>query len=272
MREYLICVDSDGCAMDTMTIKHVKCFGPDIIAEWGLQEWEEPILKRWNDINLYTKNRGINRFSGLTLMLEEIDKRYTKIDGIEILRAWVDHTKAFSESALKEEIEKQPDAMILKKALSWSQAVNRDITALSDDVKIAFPKVAEALAAVKEVADLAIVSSANREAMEEEWERCGIMQYVDYSMAQDVGTKAACIEKLKESGYNPKNILMVGDADGDYKAAVKAGVYFYPILAGKEEESWIEFKDKILGIHVAGGYDEKLQQEMLDRFNENLAD
>ena len=27
-RDYLICVDSDGCAMDTMNCKHIHCFGP----------------------------------------------------------------------------------------------------------------------------------------------------------------------------------------------------------------------------------------------------
>ena len=25
-KDYLICVDSDGCAMDTMDIKHILCF------------------------------------------------------------------------------------------------------------------------------------------------------------------------------------------------------------------------------------------------------
>lgn len=29
-KEYLICVDSDGCAMD---IKHIKCFGPCMVEE-----------------------------------------------------------------------------------------------------------------------------------------------------------------------------------------------------------------------------------------------
>lgn len=26
-KEYLVCVDSDGCAMDTMDVKHFRCFG-----------------------------------------------------------------------------------------------------------------------------------------------------------------------------------------------------------------------------------------------------
>ena len=26
-KDFLICVDSDGCAMDTMDVKHFLCFG-----------------------------------------------------------------------------------------------------------------------------------------------------------------------------------------------------------------------------------------------------
>ena len=44
-KDYLICVDSDGCAMDTMNIKHIKCFGPCMVEEWGLQRWEKEILE-----------------------------------------------------------------------------------------------------------------------------------------------------------------------------------------------------------------------------------
>ena len=32
--DYLICVDSDGCVMDTMTCKHMHCFGPGVVDEW----------------------------------------------------------------------------------------------------------------------------------------------------------------------------------------------------------------------------------------------
>ena len=71
-KDWLICIDSDGCAMDTMDIKHIRCFGPCMVNEWGLSEWKVPILDRWNAINLYTMTRGINRFKGLAKMLREI--------------------------------------------------------------------------------------------------------------------------------------------------------------------------------------------------------
>ena len=41
--EFLVCVDSDGCVMDTMNCKHFHCFGPCMVAEWGLEEWQEEI-------------------------------------------------------------------------------------------------------------------------------------------------------------------------------------------------------------------------------------
>ena len=63
--DYLICIDSDGCAMDTMDIKHYRCFGPCMVAEWGLEKWQDALLARWNDINLYTGTRGINRYKAL---------------------------------------------------------------------------------------------------------------------------------------------------------------------------------------------------------------
>ena len=39
-KDFLICVDSDGCAMDTMDIKHFRCFGPCLVEEWNLKDWE----------------------------------------------------------------------------------------------------------------------------------------------------------------------------------------------------------------------------------------
>ena len=39
MKDFLVCIDSDGTAMDTMTIKHQRCFGPLIIPTWKLENY-----------------------------------------------------------------------------------------------------------------------------------------------------------------------------------------------------------------------------------------
>ena len=113
-KDFLICIDSDGCAMDTMDIKHIRCFGPCMIEVWGLQKWEKTILKRWNEINLYTITRGINRFKGLAMALSEINEQYQCIQEIDELIFWSKNADELSNKALKEILEKSPEKQIFK--------------------------------------------------------------------------------------------------------------------------------------------------------------
>ena len=242
-RDLLLCVDSDGCAMDTMDIKHFRCFGPCMVEEWELTEWRDEILTRWNEINLYTVTRGINRFKGLAAALSEINAKYRPIDGIEALEEWAENAPELSNGALSSVIEERPDEEIFKKALSWSIAVNRAITALPEEAKVPFPMTREALEYAHKYADVAIVSSANLDAVLAEWETHGLLEHVDVVMSQNDGSKAYCIGKLLEMGYARECVLMCGDAPGDLAAAEKNGVYFYPILVRREKESWEEFID-----------------------------
>lgn len=269
-KEFLVCVDSDGCAIDTMTVKHQRCFGPCLIKEWGLETWEGPILERWNEINLYSETRGINRFRGLLMMLREVDARYTPVAGLEDLEAWCARTPAFSEEALTAALDEAPDSAMLAKVLEWSRRVNKAIEALPKTEKHAFPQVLEALSTVSPRADIAVVSSANRGAVEEEWSRCGLMPFVTHFMTQDLGTKKECLLRLLKSGYTPDRVIMVGDALGDLDAAESAGVSFYPVLAGKEESSWQYFQAEAFPAFMAGKYRSALAPDLIRKFKENL--
>ncbi len=269
-KDFLICVDSDGCAMDTMDIKHFNCFGPCMVDEWSLDSWREEILARWNEINLYTITRGINRFKGLAMALSEIDRKYRRIEGIEALVNWAQSAPELSNGALWAVIEEGGDD-IFKKALSWSKAVNESITNLPDEAKLPFPLVKEALEFAHGCADVAIVSSANLGAVLEEWETHGLLDHVDVVMSQNDGSKAYCIGKLLANGYEKDNILMCGDAPGDLDAAEKNGVYFYPILVRREKESWQEFMSVAIGRLTDGSYSE-YGEEKRQQFFKNLGE
>lgn len=268
--DYLVCVDSDGCAMDTMNCKHFRCFGPCMVEEWALEEWSDAILNRWNEINLYQMTRGINRFKGLAMTLAEINSRYTPIEGIETLCDWAEHAKALSNDAIAEAIAAAPvgaGRTCLEKALSWSKAVNASIVRLPEEVKIPFEGVREGLAAAHEFADVAVVSSANRDAVDEEWTNHALYDHVDIVLAQDCGSKAHCIGEMMKFGYAPDHVLMVGDAPGDCDAAETNGVLYYPILVKKEGESWKELREtalaKLQNNTYVGEYQLQKKQEFL---------
>ena len=241
--EYLVCVDSDGCVMDTMNCKHFHCFGPCMVTEWGLEQWKDEILERWNVINLFSMTRGINRFKGLAMALGEINEKYTPIIGIAALQNWADTAPALSNDAVAKAAEAttDPDAkLVLQKALSWSKAVNAAIVNLPEALKVPYEGAKAGLAAAHTFADVAMVSSANRDAVEEEWGKFGLLEHTDIVLAQDVGSKAACIAQMLKFGYDVKNVMMIGDAPGDCDAAEKNGVWYYPILVNHEKTSWDE--------------------------------
>lgn len=269
-KDYLICVDSDGCAIDSMDIKHIRCFGPCMVDEWDLEEWKDEILTRWNDINLYTLTRGINRFKGLSMALQEINEKYVKIEDLETLVHWVETTNELSNNSLQKEIYRKPESISLNKALSWSNAVNTSIKALSEEEILPFGKVFEALEFAHVRADVAIVSSANLGAVLAEWERHKLLPHTDVVLAQNSGTKAYCIGELLKHGYERNRVLMCGDSLGDLEAAQQNGVLFYPILVKKEKESWEEFIDKGFNKLIDGTYQGLYQEEKINAFMNNL--
>ena len=270
--DYLVCVDSDGCVMDTMNCKHFNCFGPCMVTEWGLEEWKDEILERWNVINPFSMTRGINRFKGLAMALKEIDGKYTKIAGVDALVHWADTAPALSnDGAAKAAAEAtDPDAkLVLQKALNWSKAVNASIVKLPEELKVPYEGAKEGLAAAHAFADVAMVSSANRDAVEEEWGKFGLLDHTDIVLAQDVGSKAACIKEMLKFGYDLDKVVMVGDAPGDCDAAEKNGVYYYPILVNHEKESWDEAIAVAFGKLQSGEY-AAYGAEMKQKFLHNL--
>ncbi len=271
-KDYLVCVDSDGCAMDTMDVKHFRCFGPCMVEEWGLEEWRDEILDRWNEINLYTITRGINRFKGLAMALCEINGKYCPIECADELKAWTDSAPELSNGALEGIIVKEGCSVIFKKALSWSKKVNEAITALPDELKLPFPMVKEALEFAHRYADVAIVSSANLGAVLEEWEMYGLLDHVDVVMSQNDGSKAHCIGELLKHGYINIKVVMCGDAPGDLTAAEKNGVYFFPILVRKEKESWEEFIHLALSRLMDDSYGKEYQERKTKEFYKNLGE
>ena len=269
-KKYLVCVDSDGCAIDSMDIKHYRCFGPCMVEEWNLSTWSDEILKRWNDINLYTKTRGINRFKGLSMALQEINNQYIKIEDLETLVNWVETTNELSNASLQREIEKNQESISLKKALSWSNSVNTNIKKLPEEEILPFEKVKEALSLAHIDADVAIVSSANLGAVLEEWKRHELLPHTDIVLAQNAGTKAYCIQELLKFGYDPKDVVMCGDALGDMDAANKNNVNYFPILVRHEKESWEEFVNNGFNKLKEGTLSGSYQEELINKFLKNL--
>jgi len=177
---------------------------------------------------------------------------------VDFLVEWADNAPALSNDAVAKAAADATDAdakLVFEKALSWSKVVNTAIVALDESLKVPYAGAREGLAAAHSFADVAMVSSANRDAVEEEWGKFGLLEHTDIVLAQDVGSKAACIAAMLKFGYDPSKVVMVGDAPGDCDAAEKNGVHYYPILVNREKESWEEAVAVAFGKLQSGEYD-----------------
>lgn len=264
MSNIIFAVDSDGCAMDTMTYKHELFFGPLAADKFGVED-KETFQKNWEDINLYTRTRGVNRFEGLVLGLQSVN-----YDGMNVdkLYRWVEETDSLSNDSLEAEIEKY-DSEDLKLALEWSIAVNEGV-AEAEGHDFPFEGAIEGLEKATGLGKVYVVSSANREAVEDEWTRHGLMDHVDDLYCQDRGKKADVLAGFIADGTDPHRIIMIGDSPGDLEAAEQNGTWFFPIIVGDEKASWEDFYDNVSEKFVAGDFTQEDHDRYVETFWSNL--
>lgn len=255
----IICVDSDGCVMDTMNVKHERFFGPLAAEVFEIEEVDE-FMSIWNQVNLYSVKRGVNRFVGLVISLELFGYK----QDISRLKKWVETTPKLSNGSLKKEIESAP-CEDLQRALKWSEQINHVIMELTWQ-GAPFPRVKNALHTLSQSVDLAVVSSCHHDTIEYEWKKHGLLQYVRYVFGQEEGRKVECLQQLIHMGYQKENILMVGDSLVDLQAAKDNDIAFYPILFGQENKSWNELSNYVLDSFLNDQYQKEFQTEAIYQF------
>jgi len=270
--EYLVGIDSDGCAFDTMELKHKECFIPNTINFYELQGVSKYAREAAAFVNLYSKSRGINRFPSLVETLEWLRRRpEVKARGIKVaipqgLVAWMKRENKLGNPALKKAVEASGDPD-LKHALAWSEAVNRAIEGMVRGVP-PFPFVRESLVKACPRADLLVVSATPQEALRREWQEHDLTRLVALICGQESGTKKEFLKTA--SRYDPEHALMIGDAPGDYEAAKANGALFFPINPGAEEASWKRFHDEGIERFFAGTFAGSYQESLLAEFDRYL--
>ena len=265
----VICIDSDGTMIDAMNVKHDRCHGATFIDVFGLQDYADEIHEIWDSINLYETTRGINRFIAIVEMFKRVNGKYLNLDegDLAAYSAWVEKGN-LSHDALVKEYEKNPNPLI-KQIIEWSETLLKRIAELTPDDKPPYENGKEALEYAEGRCDIAIISSSNMAAIMEEWKAHGLLKYVDVITSQEVGSKGECLKVMLSKGYEPSDVLMIGDAYPDVDAANANGVYYYPILTRHEAKSWKDFIDKYFDDFINGRY-EKDQEKLLKKFEDNF--
>jgi phosphoglycolate phosphatase-like HAD superfamily hydrolase len=273
-KEFFIGIDSDGCAFDTMEIKQKECFCPNFIKYFKMQPVSKYARETWEFVNLYSTTRGCNRFIAVNETLRllagrpEIKARNFTVPSSAPLIEWTKKETKLGNPTLKAYAAEANDPFITQ-TLEWSLKVNEDIAALVFGIT-PFPFVKESLEKMKDTADIMVVSQTPYEALKREWEENKIDKYLRMIAGQEHGTKGEHLKYAAKGKYPDDKVLMIGDANGDLKAAKSNGVLFFPINPGKEEASWERLYKEGLGRFFAGTFKGAYEEGLIKEFETYL--
>lgn len=277
--EFFIGIDSDGCAFDSMEIKHKECFIPNTIKHFGLQSVARYARQAAEFVNLYSKWRGANRFPALLHTLDlladhpAVRGRNRDVPKLPALRAWLKTEPRPGNPALRAACAQATGAAReeLELVLRWSDAVNAAIDDMVHDLP-PFPAVRPSLERAAPLADLIVVSATPSAALEREWREHDLDGFVAVIAGQEHGRKDEHLKIAAQGRYAPGHVLMIGDAPGDRQAAAGIEALFYPITPGREQESWERFEAEALQRFLDGTYAGEYEQGLFADFEAQLPD
>jgi phosphoglycolate phosphatase-like HAD superfamily hydrolase len=276
-KTFFVGIDSDGCAFNSMEVKHNDCFSVALVRYYGLSAISRQVHQVWDFVNLYSQSRGCNRFKAVLLvcdLLREMPR--VKRAGVEIpalvhVREWVTTETTLGNPRLKQLADSSTGARKdeLQLLLDWSKGVNKYVEEIVHGLP-PFPGVRESLVRLGERADVMVVSATPEEALRREWAEHGIDKHVALIAGQEMGSKSEHLALATKGKYPADQVLMVGDAPGDLKAARDVGALFYPINPGGEEESWQRFVAEAIDRFFAKQYGGAYEARLIDEFSKLL--
>jgi phosphoglycolate phosphatase-like HAD superfamily hydrolase len=270
LHDYFIGIDSDGCVFDSMEVKQKEFFIPNALKHFNLYAISDILTRNWEFVNLYSINRGGNRFTSLIKVFEllavnsDVIKSGVKLPDLSPLKEWIKTETKLGNATLRKYFESHYDSD-LEKVLIWSESINDEIGRLLKKIP-PFPHALQSIKQCYSMADLVIVSQTPYEALEREWRENDLIKFVRTIAGQEQGTKAEHLALSAIGKYHDDRILMIGDAKGDLDAAKKNGILFYPVIPGSEDYSWERFLNEGLDRFMKGNYSDGYEKTLITEF------
>jgi len=282
-KDFLIAIDTDGCVTDNMNGKQMLIFHPQFMEFYQLWEIESYFREVAEYYNLFSVDRGCNRFIAIQLTLtalqnrtdvqQVLQERHIKLPNIKSLNEYIAYTKknklGLGNPSLEGFLNQNPKNFALYKLLGWSEAVNRMFPYISAKIP-PFDKVKECLELMAQDTDILIVSKTPYSDLANYWEAQGIAQYVQIISGQEMGSKGHHIEAAKKAGnYDDNQVLMIGDGGGDLKAVKVNKGLFYPTAPGVEQKAWDNFPQAFQRF-IKREYKGEFEDNLLQAFDQAL--
>ncbi len=266
----LVAIDSDGSVFPNMPAKF-EVMRDTTIGHFGLQPVAAMAEEVIRFVNLEGRSRGSHRLTGLVQIVGFLRERLgsgpllVELPRLDSLRYFMASCDAWTNTTLAAAVAETGDAE-LARILEWSRDFSARLAKTGRMPPV--PEAVRAMTAMREQAELVVVSQAPEDQLLGEWAEAGIMGLVARIGGSDRGPKPLQIRAaLAAAGLPPDRAAIIGDAPGDLSAARETGIAFLPIIPGREGASWDrlagEAWPRFLDGTFAGDYAEALETEFL---------
>ena len=161
--DFFVGIDSDGCAFNSMEVKHNDSFSVNLIKYFGLAAISRQVHQVWDFVNLYSKTRGINRFKAIILAFDflsqmpKVKRTGVQIPALPYLREWTKTETKLGNPALDQVIKNATGARLeeLSQIMAWSLDVNKTISEIVYNLP-PFPYVCQSLQQLVGKADMIV--------------------------------------------------------------------------------------------------------------------
>jgi len=274
-KDFFVAIDTDGCITGNMNIKQMLIFNPQFMEFFGLWGIETYFRETAEYFNLFSIERGCNRFTAISLILNAllarddikkiVEEKNIDLPDVNMLDSFISFARenklGLGNPGLKKFISLDPTNLFLYRLLGWSEAVNRTFPHISVGIPL-FKGLPGKLELISRHADIMVVSKTVYEDLVNYWEDQGISHYVQLIAGQEMGSKEHHIELAKQlGGYSDEELFMIGDGNGDLEAVKANNGLFYPVRHGKEQEDWDNFPGafkKFTGKKYKGEFEDTL--------------
>ena len=209
-KDFLVAIDTDGCITDNMNGKQILIFHPQFMEFYNLWDIESYFREVAEYYNLFSVDRGCNRFIAISLTLKALagredvkkilNKKNIKLPDINILDSYISYCTenklGLGNPSLEKYIDLNPTNFFLYKLLGWSEAVNRTFPYISAKIP-PFKNVIASLKLISEYADIIVVSKTPYIDLVNYWEQQQIDFYVYTIAGQEMGSKSYHIKVAK---------------------------------------------------------------------------
>lgn len=236
-RKALVVVESEGTVFDSLASRHRKAYLPAFVSCFSFGAGYEECAELWTDAAINSRLRGQDPLVILLNSLRRLEKNHPSTRRLATA-ACLENLIAKRHIPLLS-LAESPDGSPERLILDWLSMASSLLEEGSDapcfpQAKLFFSLLRDAAPNVQVLAH----SSVDEALALHEWEMAGLGDAFLRLAGRERGDFSSYLRQAMENGFDSVPLLVIGSTLKSWQAAQAVCARYYPILPGKEDESW----------------------------------